>query len=297
MSNQRLYSRPWRAFTILELLVVIAIIGALVGLLFPALMAAREAARCMQCKNSLREIGVAMQQHHDAVTKLPEAWRFSSDKVSGYSWAIALLPYLEESSVAKSINYNLPVSAPQNEVTRNIELPIMRCPSDISDTTFDLLPESPAHPFTPSSANADPAPGQSVSLVRLPIANYIGVFGTLEADETFPAPAGDGPIVSNRAVRITDLQRGASHTIVVGERPAAMVPSTWFGVNFKGEDAACRIVGSAITSPNCEPCDECEFGSRHSGGSNFAWADGHVTLVHSDIDRTEYQLLSKRRMN
>jgi prepilin-type processing-associated H-X9-DG protein len=134
-------------------------------------------------------------------------------------------------------------------------------------------------------------------LVRLPTANYLGVFGTLEADETFPAPAGDGPIVSHRIVRFVDLQRGTSHTIIVGERPTAMVPSTWYGVNFKGEDAACRLVGSAITSPNCESCDECEFGSRHSGGSNFAWADGHVTLVHDDIDRNEYQLLSKRRMD
>jgi prepilin-type processing-associated H-X9-DG protein len=74
-----------------------------------------------------------------------------------------------------------------------------------------------------------------------------------------------------------------------------MVPSTWYGVIFQGEDAACRLVGSAITSPNCEPCDECEFGSRHSGGSNFAWADGHVTLVSHDIDHTEYQQLSRRR--
>jgi prepilin-type processing-associated H-X9-DG protein/prepilin-type N-terminal cleavage/methylation domain-containing protein len=297
MCDQRPYAYQKRAFTILELLVVVAIIGALLSMLFPALMAAREAARCMQCKNSLREIGVAIQQHHDAVKKLPEAWRVSTDKFSGYGWAIALLPYLEEAALAKGINFNVPVSAPQNEVTRNTDVSIMRCPSDISDPTFDLLPEPPSHVFSKSSAKADSMPSDSVSLVRLPSANYVGVFGTLEADETFPAPAGDGPIVSNRTVRITDLRRGASHTIIVGERPAAMVPSTWFGVNFKGEDAACRLVGSAITSPNCEPCDECEFGSRHSGGSNFAWADGHVTLVHNDIDRIEYQLLSKRRMN
>jgi prepilin-type processing-associated H-X9-DG protein/prepilin-type N-terminal cleavage/methylation domain-containing protein len=286
-----------RAFTILELLVVVAIIGVLVGILFPALMAARESARCMQCKNNLREVGVAIQQHHDAVKKFPEAWKAAPDKISGFGWAVALLPYLEESSLAKNINSRLPVSAPQNDATRSIDLPIMRCPSDISDPTFELLPESVAPGAHAMSTKAHSAPDPNVSLVRLPSANYLGVFGTLEADETFPAPAGDGPIVFNRTVRIADLQRGTNHTIIVGERSASMVPSTWYGVNFKGEDAACRLVGSAITSPNCEPCDECEFGSRHSGGSNFAWADGHVTLVHNDIDRTEYQQLSKRRMN
>src|SRR6187549_1747609 len=104
------------AFTILELLVVVAIVGALVAMLLPALMAARESARCMQCKNNLREIGVAIQQHHDAVKKFPEAWRVAPDKISGFGWAVDLLPFLEESSVAKTINFKLPVSAPQNDV-------------------------------------------------------------------------------------------------------------------------------------------------------------------------------------
>jgi prepilin-type processing-associated H-X9-DG protein len=94
-----------------------------------------------------------------------------------------------------------------------------------------------------------------------------------------------------------DLQRGQSHTIIVGERTMAMVPTTWFGVDFHGEDAACRLVGSAITAPSCEFCDECEFASRHSGGSNFVWADGHVSLVSSDIDVEAYRTLAKRRLD
>jgi len=297
MHDQTLYLCRRRAFTILELLVVVAIIGVLVAMLFPALMAARESARCMQCKNNMREIGVAIQQHHDAVKRFPEAGKVASDKISGFGWAVALLPYLEESSLAMSIHSKLSISAPQNDVARNTDLPIMRCPSDISDPTFELLPEPVTPAAKSTSTKAKSAPNPNESLVRLPVANYLGVFGTLEADETFPSPAGDGAIVFNRTVRVADLQRGSSHTIIVGERPMAMVPSTWYGVNFKGEDAACRLVGSAITSPNCELCDECEFGSRHSGGSNFAWADGHVTLVPDEIDRTEYQLLSKRRMN
>ena len=296
MSNRDPFAAGRTAFTIVELLVVMAIVGCLVGLLLPALIAARESARCMQCKNNLREIGIAIQQYHDSRKKFPEAWRVAPDKITGFGWAISLLPYLEESSLEKAINLQASVSAAQNDLPRNTDLAIMRCPSDIAEPTFELSPESTA-PAHSSKASGSSTPAPNIPLVQLPAANYLGVFGTLEADETYPAPAGDGSIVSNRLVRFTDLQRGPSHTMIVGERPASMAPSTWYGVNFKGEDAACRLVGSAITAPNCQPCDECEFGSRHSGGSNFAWADGHVTLVMNDIDRTEYQLLSKRRMN
>ncbi len=303
MHDPRHHSRERQGFTILELLVVVAIVGVLVALLLPALMSAREAARCMQCKNNLHEISVAIQQYHDSMKRFPEAWRTSPDKYTGYSWAIALLPYLEESNLAKSINTRLSIGATQNEAARNTDLAIMRCPSDISDPSFDLYPEPATSPTKMSSSQANATsgpsgatPGSNKPLVRLPVANYQGVFGTLEADETFPPPAGDGTIVSNRTVRITDLQRGSNHTIIVGERPMAMVPSTWLGIDFRGEDAACRLVGSAITAPNCAQCDECEFGSRHSGGSNFAFADGHVNLVEHDIDPNAYQLLSKRRM-
>ncbi|MFO0788415.1 MAG: DUF1559 domain-containing protein [Pirellulales bacterium] len=295
MFGLRLSANNLRGFTILELMVVVGIIGALVALLFPALMAAREASRCMECRNNLREIGVSIQQYHDGMKKFPEAWKTTVDNASGYGWAVALLPFLEEASVTRSIDLRLPVADAHNEAPRNCDLAIMRCPSDISEPTFELLPEQAAHKPAAALRSSAAATTANNTLVRLPTANYLGVFGTLEADETYPAPAGDGTIVSDRTVRFVDLQRGASHTLIIGERPASMVPSTWYGVVFRGEDAACRLVGSAMTAPNCEPCDECEFGSRHSGGSNFAWADGHVTLVSNDIDQTEYQLLSKRR--
>jgi prepilin-type processing-associated H-X9-DG protein len=296
MSDYLRNTRRRSAFTVLELLVVITIIGLLVGLLLPALMAARESARRLQCTSNLREIGLAVQQLHDVTKRLPGAWTSASDRVSGYGWAVPLLPFLEEASLHERVNCTLPVAANENDALRNTDLPIMRCPSDITDATFELYAEQPQPATFALNTYDEPPTDQSAALVRLPIANYVGVFGTLEADETFPAPSGDGPIVSDRPVRYTDLQRGQSHTLLVGERTTAMVPSTWLGVNFHGEDAACRLVGSAITSPNCESCDECEFGSRHSGGSNFVWADGHVSLVLNDIEPLAYQRLAKRRV-
>lgn len=288
-----------RAFTIFELLVVTAIIGILIGLLLPALMAARESARRLQCTSNLHEIGLAMQQHHQVEKHLPQAWKSSADGMSGFGWAVALLPYLEQRELGSSVNCRLTVADARHERPRSADLEIMRCPSDISEPTFELHAEP--HSTADDSAAAAVDEGESTlesassePLLQLPTANYVGVFGTLEADDTYPAPAGDGSIVSHRLVRYTDLERGQSHTLVIGERTTAMVPSTWLGVDFRGEDAACRLVGSAITTPSCETCDECEFGSRHSGGSNFAWADGHVSLVVDDIDPIVYQQLAKR---
>lgn len=284
-----------RAFTILELLVVVAIIGMLVGLLLPAIMWARESSRCIECKNNLRQIGVAVQHYHDVAKKVPSAWTMSPDNVSGYAWAVALLPYLEENNLQKNINCSLSVASSPNEHGRTTDLAIMHCPSDISDPMFDLFAEDGVGHDHHAIPKITPSVAPGAFLTHLPAANYVGVYGTLEADETFPAPAGDGAIVANRTIRFSDLERGQSHTIIVGERTTAMVPSTWYGVDFHGEDAACRIVGSAISSPNCHACDECEFGSRHAGGSNFVWADGHVSLVEHDIDAAQYQRLSKRR--
>lgn len=289
------HTRPRSGFTVLELLVTIAIIGVLVALLLPAIMYAREAARRTQCVNNLMQIGIAIQHYHGNMKRLPAAWKQASDGVSGYGWAVELLPYMEESNIHQKIASTLPITAAQNNGARTSDIALLRCPSDISEPTFELYPENHAgdahHATIAATGTSQSTPP---SLAELPIANYAGVFGTIEADETFPAPHGDGPIVYDRRVRFQDLLRGQSHTILVGERTTAMVPTTWYGVSFRGEDAACRLVGSAMTAPSCDFCDECEFASRHSGGANFLWADGHVSLVSHDIDEKEYQQLAKR---
>lgn len=298
MSGNPVSPSDCRAFTVLELLVTASIISLLVGLLLPAVMSARESARRLECSSNLRELGLAIQQFHGSTGKLPAAWNQAADVTTGYGWAVELLPFLEEAGLHQRVSRKVSIVAPQNELLRHTDLSIMRCPSDIAEPTFELFRELP-HPAGAgeSEAGDEAAADGETPLVLLPIANYVGVYGTLEADESFPAPAGDGPIVSDCKVRLADLERGQSHTLIVGERTTAMVPSTWFGVDFHGEDAACRLVGSAMTTPNCESCDECEFASRHSGGANFAWADGHVSLIVDDIDTNEYRRLAQRRVD
>lgn len=286
-----------RGFTVLELLIAIGMITMLLALLLPAVMAAREAARRTTCVNHLRQVGLAFQSHHDQVGCLPAAWQLTkSDKSFAYGWATRVLPYLEKEVLAKRFDYDARPTLAIEDITH----PSFICPSDIIEPAFDLWSE-PSSDESHETMSAEASDGGSAEpIMQLPSASYQGVFGTAEADEAYEpfalanASFGEGSVVHNRRVRFADLERGLSNTLLVGERVMAMVPSTWLGVDLRGEDSTCRLVGSAITRPNCTPCDECEFGSRHAGGAQFAWADGHVSLVSDDVDSATYQQMALR---
>ena len=90
-------SQNWRGFTLVELLVVIAIVGMLVALLLPAVQAARGAARRMQCKNNLKQLGLAMHNYHDTHNVLPPGFMVVNEQGQingGWAWAVFLMPYI-----------------------------------------------------------------------------------------------------------------------------------------------------------------------------------------------------------
>lgn len=270
-----------RALTVLELLVTMSIIGLVMTMVLPAVQAARESARRITCVNHLREIGLAIHSHHSAVRQLPVGWKCDPKGRSAYGWAVALLPYLGEPGLHRTINIHKHVSDPANDLARNTTFEIMLCPSDLTEPMFELFEEQEQ-----TSRSAEPVRKlkHPKPLAVLPTANYLGVFGTLESDDSIPAPIGDGSFLENRRVRFRDFRRGLSNTIIVGERTMAQVPSTWYGVDRAGEDAAARLVGSTLEGINNPYADECDFSSRHPGGANFLWGDGHVSLVEQDID-------------
>ena len=117
----------------------------------------------------------------------------------------------------------------------------------------------------------------------------------LKPDDEIPAPVGDGAFLENRFVRFRDFQRGLSNTLAIGERTMAQVPSTWFGVELSGEDAAARLVGATLEGINNPYADECDFSSRHRDGANFLWADGHVSFLTKDIDLSQYHRYARLR--
>ncbi|WP_437192947.1 DUF1559 domain-containing protein [Planctomicrobium sp. SH527] len=131
-----------RGFTLIELLVVIAIIAILIALLLPAVQQAREAARRSQCKNNLKQLGLALHNYHDAINCFPMGSSFG-DRAN---WRVFLLPYIEQSTVYQQLNLNAggfyahspgcdsanpttPCGYSGNTVLRSLMVSVFKCPS------------------------------------------------------------------------------------------------------------------------------------------------------------------------
>lgn len=128
--------RSLKAFTLVELLVVIAIIGILVGLLLPAVQAAREAARRMQCSNNLKQMGLALHNYHDAFKKFPgNTGSLQGDDQMGASWLVKILPQLEQTAAYNQLLWVDTDFADRLSVNRNwqvmsqVKVPVYQCPS------------------------------------------------------------------------------------------------------------------------------------------------------------------------
>lgn len=289
---------PKRGFTVCELLVTTTCVGLLLALLLPTIVHTRELARQATCCSQLRQLGIATQTYHDAHQRFPAAWRrehAEPNLIRG--WATTLLPAIGEQPVAQMRG----MSTESNDDLSRSSIALFLCPSDIASPTF-VLREDDDYQTQDASSSGQSVRGRNQKVIGvLPTANYVGVFGTTEADDLPPFPrrqsrstSSDGTIVHDQRVGIVHLERGTANTLLIGERTMAMVPSTWLGVDVRGEDAQCRLVGSAITRPNCEICDECEFSSRHEGGVNFLWADGHVSLMEDHVESSLYRQFAQR---
>jgi prepilin-type N-terminal cleavage/methylation domain-containing protein len=119
--------RAGRGFTLVELLVVITIIGVLIALLLPAVQAAREAARRMQCSNNLKQIGLALHGYHTALESFPPGCL--SYEVMDHCWTTMILPYLELQSLHDRYHFDRKWSDPVNAAVVSTDLPVFMCPS------------------------------------------------------------------------------------------------------------------------------------------------------------------------
>ncbi|QDU98065.1 DUF1559 family PulG-like putative transporter [Lignipirellula cremea] len=258
-----------KGFTLVELLVVIAVIGVLLALLLPAVQMAREAARRSECENHLKQIGIALHNHHDTFGHLPSGWTGVSPSGSpGWGWGAHSLKYMEQNNIEDLINFKLSVADPVNVAALASSVHTFHCPSATGDESFVLG-------------------GLTVGK-----SNYVGVFGTEEIED---APShGDGVMYHNSATRFLDISDGLSTTFMIGERSAKLDNSTWVGVIPGAGEAMARIVGSVDHAPNHPAAHFDDFSSMHPGGAQFVRCDGSVHFVSESIDEVVYSAYATR---
>jgi len=192
------YSIRRDGFTLVELLVVIAIIGILVGLLLPAVQQAREAARRTQCRNNLRQFGLALHNYAETYTRFPPSYCVVpgvSTPVGG-QWSIParILPFLEQANLSSLIDWNLPYSVQVNVATTRV--PTYLCPSEVNDVV-----------------RVNPATG----VPRDYPASYAANFGTWKIWDPIGGSGGDGSFHPNSRFDAAHFTDGMSNTLCAAE--------------------------------------------------------------------------------
>lgn len=294
-----------RGFTLVELLVVIAIIGVLVGLLLPAVQAAREAARRMQCSNNLKQIGLAMHIYSDTYNSLPTGFLFQAagmkgrgdreNRAPGWSWSALILPQIEQGPLHSGLDFRLGMHEQPNRSLVSTVLPLAACPSAPNPSLHFRLGSASA-PF----GFVDPG---------LTATNYLGVSGSfvLSAYYTVPAARRNGVLIEDDRLGFRDITDGTSNTLLIGESiyhgnggntgsGSFFWHPTWSGHfrhNRGGRADApesvlragqFRMNPPSVVSNNVK---RNSFSSKHPGGAMFAMADGSVRFIAETINHTE----------
>ena len=297
-----------RGFTLIELLVVIAIIAVLIGLLLPAVQAAREAARRMQCTNNLKQIALAASNYHDAYGCFPQGVQFTFDfSTSGHH--VALLPFLEQVPLFNAMNFNwiVPWSGANTTFAGPVRPSVYVCPSDTMGTQVDIFDEAlyfdPGYfyfyytrfpqAYTSYAGNA----GTWFRHSRYSQAILNQSNGLFFRNEGSPGAGISGPTIWT-AVRIADITDGTSNTIAHGEHALGLLTDADRIVN--GPTWACGWYGDTLFTSfyplNPQKKVQNVYGdglteafigaasSFHPGGANFAMADGSVRFIKDTID-------------
>ncbi len=248
-------------FTLIELLVVIAIIGVLIALLLPAVQAAREAARRMQCANNLKQIGLALHGYHGSYGTFPAGgWIFvpnvPQNRNMNMGWSAAALPWLEQKALGDALNFSLPYKNPANSTAGHVVVNGYLCPSEPRTTFWNR------------------APGDLFDFADNDYGGMYGPRGLVSpSDRNDPAR---GAMIFNQAIGLAEILDGSSRTIIVGEAPEAINALWVSGHNLFDQSAAI----------NARPPSEYgeELTSQHPGGVNVLFADGSARFVKQTMD-------------
>jgi prepilin-type processing-associated H-X9-DG protein len=277
-------TQDYRAYTLIETLVVIGLLGLLLSIILPATQYVRSAAARLACQNDLKQIGLALHAYHDQNGRLPPLPVKSgfSDPNSTLSWMGHILPQIDQQQL-----WAATVAAYRNDSTPYHDPPHI----GYSTVVKTYVCAADARLLSPLANEYGMAAAYG---------SYLGISGATVL-------RGDGVFGREPGIRLTDVTDGTSSTIAVGERPppqslqvgrwyTGTSPITW--TNCTGPELTIPAIGSLPNNdPLCSmtplhfhygrldnPCDRLHLWSLHSGGANFAFADGSVRFLSYSAD-------------
>ncbi len=320
-----------RGFTLVELLVVIAIIGVLVGLLLPAVQAAREAARRMQCSNNLKQQGLALHNYHDTYGNFPPgAYPQSPPRGRQPSWIFRTFPYMEQQVIYEQATFNGTDWTGQDQPDRNWALkngttvPTYRCPSND-------MPQMDSQ-----GTNSDTRALGAPDAISVQVADYAGIAGTYYDPRNMtnnPSPnrsnyglatfngvmASVGGTAQPGYVDFASITDGSSNTICIGEESSYYIDSitnarsdcrasNWAGGMWTCAPAGdsdwwlnLTVVRYPINWNNATDGSHCPgykkhtiIRSNHPGGAMVTRADGSVSFLTESMDLNLFMKLCSR---
>lgn len=329
MSKTNVIRRRRTAFTLIELLVVIAIIAVLIALLLPAVQQAREAARRSQCKNNMKQMGLALHNYHDgfkvfppgATSCIPCNGLYVGDGRTGHAMYADILPYLDQANIYNRLNWLLPGYAwyfssvdPAHEAATMTILPVYICPSSTTKSFWEYRPDVAGDFFNQA------------------LTHYVGIAGSsrLEAMPCGSTSQG-GTFMKNLSKGVRDMLDGTSNCMMVGEysgrakgvaggkQTAAAAlnrvnPVPWYGFY------ECPPNPNPVSCPSNPPCatwhgyktitfapnlywwsdgsaistniNQQSLKSEHSGGIHVLMGDGAVRFLSENINLNTYYNLA-----
>ena len=256
-----------RGFTLVELLVVVAIIGVLVALLLPAVQAARESSRRSQCANNLRQQGLALIGFEGEHRTLPVGCaNCLADPKRFHSWNSQILPWLEQASLRKQLDFTVISYQPPNIGVGGIQLDVFLCPSTLEQDVLSTTGLWKKGAFT----------------------DYGGVYGVggsgqdnidEEWNKQLLKSEALGVLVYDQAIAFKDVADGTSNTVACAELLGRRRGECeWVnGNNIFAQDVESGVNDAVNTSVG--------IGSPHSGGAQVAFCDGHIAFLSEQMEQ------------